>query len=58
MGTMLPRNHERKFEWRSRYAPHMVNTEPMKTKRFERGLRPEIKGIVVAHQYTNAKVVH
>ncbi|XP_022857227.1 uncharacterized protein LOC111378283 [Olea europaea var. sylvestris] len=40
------------------YAPHMVNTGLTKAKRFERGLRPEIKGIMAAQQYTTyAEVV-
>ncbi|XP_022868168.1 uncharacterized protein LOC111387811 [Olea europaea var. sylvestris] len=40
--------YERKFERLSRYALHMVNTELTKGKRFEMGLRPEIKGIMAA----------
>ncbi|KAL2480022.1 reverse transcriptase [Abeliophyllum distichum] len=44
--------YERKFERLSRYAPHMVNTELTKAKRFEMGLRPEIKGIMAAQLYT------
>ncbi|XP_022861865.1 uncharacterized protein LOC111382191 [Olea europaea var. sylvestris] len=42
----------------SRYAPHMVNTELTKTKSFEMGLKPEIKGIMAAQQHTTyAEVV-
>ncbi|KAL2533334.1 RNA-directed DNA polymerase [Abeliophyllum distichum] len=44
--------YERKFERLSRYAPHMVNTELTKAKRFELGLRQEIKGIMAAQQHT------
>ncbi|XP_022868383.1 uncharacterized protein LOC111387969 [Olea europaea var. sylvestris] len=51
-GNLPLGEYERKFERLSRYAPHMVNTELTKAKRFEMGLRPEIKGIMAAQQYT------
>ncbi|XP_022851452.1 uncharacterized protein LOC111373183 [Olea europaea var. sylvestris] len=38
--------YERKFEELSHYTPHLVSTEHMKAKRFEKGLRPEIRQIV------------
>ncbi|XP_022856555.1 uncharacterized protein LOC111377664, partial [Olea europaea var. sylvestris] len=57
-GNLPLGEYERKFERLSRYAPHMVNTELTKAKRFEMGLRPEIKGIMAAQQYTTyAEVV-
>ncbi|XP_022891954.1 uncharacterized protein LOC111406814 [Olea europaea var. sylvestris] len=57
-GNLPLGGYERKFEQLSRYAPHMVNTELTKTKRFEMGLKPEIKGIMAAQQYTTyAEVV-
>ncbi|XP_022853763.1 uncharacterized protein LOC111375195 [Olea europaea var. sylvestris] len=58
-GSLPLGEYERKFEQLSRYAPHMVNIELTKAKRFEMGLKPEIKGIITAQQYTiYAKVVH
>ncbi|XP_022855142.1 uncharacterized protein LOC111376413 [Olea europaea var. sylvestris] len=57
-GNLPLGEYERKFEQLSRYAPHMVNTELTKTKRFKMGLKPEIKGIMAAQQHTTyAKVV-
>ncbi|XP_022859255.1 uncharacterized protein LOC111380025 [Olea europaea var. sylvestris] len=35
--------YESKFDELSRYAPHLVSTEFMKAKRYERGLHPEIR---------------
>ncbi|XP_022874202.1 uncharacterized protein LOC111393033 [Olea europaea var. sylvestris] len=51
-GNLPLGEYERKFEQLSRYALNMVNTELTKTKRFEMGLKPEIKGIMVAQQHT------
>ncbi|XP_022866463.1 uncharacterized protein LOC111386240 [Olea europaea var. sylvestris] len=57
-GNLPLGEYERKFERLSSYAPHTVNTELTKAKRFEMGLRPEIKGIMAAQQYTTyAEVV-
>ncbi|XP_022859941.1 uncharacterized protein LOC111380569 [Olea europaea var. sylvestris] len=57
-GNLPPGEYETKLEQLSRYAPHMVNTELTKTKRFEMGLKPEIKGIMAAQQHTTyAEVV-
>ncbi|XP_022870423.1 uncharacterized protein LOC111389709 [Olea europaea var. sylvestris] len=57
-GNLPLGEYERKFERLSRYAPYMVNTELTKAKRFEMGLRSEIKESMAAQQYTTyAKVV-
>lgn len=40
----------REFEELSRYAPHLVETEAKKVRRFERGLRSEIRKIVSSHE--------
>lgn len=45
-------DYERKFEQLSRYAPHLVNTEAKKARRFELELHPEIGGILASHQFT------
>jgi hypothetical protein len=52
-GKMKLEEYERKFEQLSRYAPHLVDTEAKKARRFELGLRPEIGGIMASHQFTN-----
>ncbi|XP_022865430.1 uncharacterized protein LOC111385281, partial [Olea europaea var. sylvestris] len=51
-GNMLLDEYERKFEQLSRYATHLVDTEPKKARRFELGLRPEIGGIMASHHTT------
>ncbi|XP_022851446.1 uncharacterized protein LOC111373178 [Olea europaea var. sylvestris] len=50
-------DYERKFEQLSRYAPHLVDTEAKKARRFELGLRPEIGGIMASHQFTTYRRV-
>ncbi|XP_011623753.1 uncharacterized protein LOC105420728 [Amborella trichopoda] len=41
-----------KFAELSRYAPHIINTEARKANKFERGLKPDIRGRVIS---TNLK---
>ena len=38
--------YERKFDKLSRYAPHLMDTEERKARRFEKGLRPELYKVV------------
>ncbi|XP_022852531.1 uncharacterized protein LOC111374134 [Olea europaea var. sylvestris] len=45
-------DYERKFEQLSRYAPHLVDTQAKKARRFELGLHLEIGGILASHQFT------
>ncbi|KAL8537344.1 hypothetical protein ACS0TY_012478 [Phlomoides rotata] len=45
-GNLSVTEYERKFNQLSRYAPHLVEIDDRKTRRFERGLRPEIRGIL------------
>ncbi|XP_022854046.1 uncharacterized protein LOC111375453 [Olea europaea var. sylvestris] len=45
-------DYERQFEKLSRYAPHLVDTEVKKIRRFENGLRPEISMIIMSHRFT------
>ncbi|XP_022857992.1 uncharacterized protein LOC111378931, partial [Olea europaea var. sylvestris] len=45
-GTMTLVEYERKFEGLSRFAPHLVDTEEKRARRFERGLQPYIRDIV------------
>lgn len=40
--------YERKFTQLSRYATHLVDTDHKKAKRFRRGPRPEIGGVLAA----------
>ncbi|XP_022895365.1 uncharacterized protein LOC111409559 [Olea europaea var. sylvestris] len=51
-GNMSLDEYERKFEQLSRYATHLVDTEPKKARRFELGLSPEIGGIMESHHTT------
>ncbi|XP_022891930.1 uncharacterized protein LOC111406787 [Olea europaea var. sylvestris] len=51
-GNMSLDEYERKFKQLSRYATHLVNTEPKKARRFELGLCPEIGGIMASHRTT------
>lgn len=44
--TFSAMEYERWFNQLSRYARHLVSTEERKPRRFERGLRPEVGGIV------------
>ncbi|XP_022897718.1 uncharacterized protein LOC111411415 [Olea europaea var. sylvestris] len=46
-------DYERQFEQLSRYAPHLVDTEVKKIRRFENGLRPEIGMIIKSHRFTS-----
>ncbi|KAL8554780.1 hypothetical protein ACS0TY_002828 [Phlomoides rotata] len=45
-GTLSVTEYERKFNQLSRYAPHLVEDDVRKGRRFERGMRPEIRGIL------------
>lgn len=45
-GTMTLVEYERKFEELSSFAPHLVDTEEKRARRFERGLQPYICDIV------------
>ncbi|KAL2457228.1 CCHC-type domain-containing protein [Abeliophyllum distichum] len=47
-GTMTLVEYERKFEELSRFAPHLVDTEEKRARRFERGLQPYVRDIVSA----------
>ncbi|XP_022853310.1 uncharacterized protein LOC111374805 [Olea europaea var. sylvestris] len=49
--------YESKFEELSRYAPHLVSTELMKAKCYERGLHPEIRQIVSSNDLTTFQAV-
>ncbi|KAL6582471.1 hypothetical protein OROMI_006485 [Orobanche minor] len=49
---MSVQEYEKKFNQLSRYAPHLVDTEERKVRRFEKNLRPEISSIL-AGQGTN-----
>ncbi|XP_022155935.1 uncharacterized protein LOC111022935 [Momordica charantia] len=40
--------YEKKFEELSHYAPHLVDTDWRKARKFERGLRPELRKHVAA----------
>lgn len=42
--------YESRFDELSRYAPHIIDTEARRAKRFEQGLRPELKKQVVPHR--------
>ncbi|XP_022874111.1 uncharacterized protein LOC111392932 [Olea europaea var. sylvestris] len=52
-GNMSLTDYERQFEQLSRYAPHLVDTEVKKIRRFENGLRPEIGMIIMSHRFTS-----
>jgi len=49
-GDMDIVEYERRFEELSRYAPHLVETEFKKARRFERGLRSDVRQIVSSHE--------
>ncbi|XP_022853829.1 uncharacterized protein LOC111375262 [Olea europaea var. sylvestris] len=51
-GKMKLEDYERKFKQLLRYAPHLVDTEAKKVRRFKLELRPEIGGILASHQFT------
>ncbi|KAH7542658.1 hypothetical protein FEM48_Zijuj02G0097500 [Ziziphus jujuba var. spinosa] len=42
-GKMTLARYERKFDELSRYAPHLVDTDERKAKKFERGLRDGLR---------------
>ncbi|XP_022872504.1 uncharacterized protein LOC111391503 [Olea europaea var. sylvestris] len=52
-GNMSLMDYERKFDQLSRYAPHLVDTEIKKTRRFEQGLNPDISMILMSHRFTS-----
>ncbi|OVA05649.1 hypothetical protein BVC80_7957g6 [Macleaya cordata] len=58
-GDMSVTQYEKKFRELSRYGPHLVSSEVLKVRKFERGLKPGIRGKTVSlcHQ-TYARVVH
>ena len=45
-GKMSVTEYERKFEELSRFAPHLVDTEARKAKRFQMGLKPEVRRLL------------
>ena len=45
-GTTSVVDYESRFNYLSRYAPHLVDTEDRKARRFERDLRPDI-GVII-----------
>ena len=58
MESMPLPEYERKFESLMRFAPHLVDTEERKARRFERGLRSDIrKAVEVLDLRTYAEVV-
>ena len=51
-GNLSLVEYERKFDELSRYAPHLVDIEERKARRFERGLRPELYKAVAMFQFS------
>ncbi|KAH6777420.1 RNA recognition motif and CCHC-type zinc finger domains containing protein [Perilla frutescens var. frutescens] len=49
-GGMTVIEYERRFNCLSRYAPYIVDTDEKKARHFERGLRPEIAGILLGQR--------
>ncbi|XP_011626943.1 uncharacterized protein LOC105421389 [Amborella trichopoda] len=47
-GNLTVDQYATKFAESSRYASHIVNTEVRKARKFERGLRPDIRGRVLS----------
>ncbi|XP_011625151.1 uncharacterized protein LOC105421025 [Amborella trichopoda] len=47
-GRLAAEQYAAKFAELSQYAPHIINIEAQKASKFKRGLRPEIKGRVLA----------
>ncbi|XP_011628886.1 uncharacterized protein LOC105421792 [Amborella trichopoda] len=47
-GNLSVEQYAAKFAELSRYAPHIINTEARKVNKFERGLRPDIRGRVIS----------
>ena len=45
-GNLTVAAYEAKFSELSRFAPHMIATEAMRAKKFERGLRPYLRSQV------------
>ncbi|XP_022893869.1 uncharacterized protein LOC111408331 [Olea europaea var. sylvestris] len=56
-GNMELFEYESKFKELSRYTLHLVSTEFMKAKYYEKGLRPKIRQIVSSHDLTNFQAV-
>ena len=57
-GSLSLVEYERKFDELSRFAPHLVDTEERKARRFERGLRPNLyNAIAVLRLPTYADVL-
>lgn len=52
-GNMTLKEYERKFDQLSRYAPHLVDMEAKKTRRFEQGLNPDLSMILMSHRFTS-----
>ncbi|XP_022899312.1 uncharacterized protein LOC111412607 [Olea europaea var. sylvestris] len=52
-GDMSLTDYKRQFEQLSRYAPHLVDTEVKKIRRFENGLGLEIDMIIMSHRFTS-----
>ncbi|KAL2471500.1 Pepsin-retropepsin like protein [Abeliophyllum distichum] len=52
-GNMLLPEYEQKFEQLSKYAPHLVDTEAKKIKRFEQGLSIDMSLILPFHSFTS-----
>ena len=48
-GSMTVLEYERRFSQLSRYARHLVDHEWKKAKHFEKGLHPEISGILARY---------
>ncbi|KAL8514640.1 hypothetical protein ACS0TY_013648 [Phlomoides rotata] len=56
-GNLSVTEYERKFNQLSRYAPHLVEIDARKARRFERGLRSEIRGILAGANLSNYREV-
>ncbi|XP_022857224.1 uncharacterized protein LOC111378280 [Olea europaea var. sylvestris] len=52
-GNMSLTDYEQKFDQLLRYAPHLVDTEMKKTRRFEQGLNPNLNMILMSHRFTS-----
>ena len=50
--------YEAKFSELSRFAPHMIATEAMKARKFERGLRPYIRERVFVFRHVTYSEVN
>ncbi|KAL2491560.1 reverse transcriptase [Abeliophyllum distichum] len=56
-GDMEITEYKQKLEELSRYAPYLVSTELMKARRYERGLRSEVRQIVSSHALPTFRAV-